>query len=646
MPSFNETLERMKSLYTYGKEMNESKNLKTHTLEHRAVAADGITYGIIRENSKYYIKSAPKGKETIAEAYDYLGGFCNKGNYEYTSYANALKQFELKMASINEAHDQKVNIESLNPFRSHEVLREATDAMRDEIARQRQIMYKAAMLMNEATEIGAARKDDVVKFDGKNPEAETGKKGDEGGKKATAQPEYKGSKTSGVQKKVAPFNQNASASKDQLKEDAGDIGDAPLHSNTENWGTEGIGKGRDPKQVGWEMDGQKTVNEEENDWASKGLPSSPGVGEADTDHNNDPFNKGLNEEDEFDDDAQDVDGGEDMEVSDVEGGDMGDTDFEGAEDADNFGEEGDDMATDTDFDAGVGDEEGADDFSGEDDEFADEPMDGEMGDDMGDEPTDEPMDDEMGGDDDIRAQIEQLQSQLDALRAQLDGGEEPMGDEMGDEPMDGDMGDDLAGEEPDFEGDAENLGDDDDFGTDLSGEGDDEFGADLSGEGAGDFEGDFNDVDDDEFGGEGDFEGEEGDEDTLGDDDDLDECGDGTVGGPMGGNMQQPMMESKKKIMNRIVESVVKKMLNEDELHVFGKHPGYRKKPMELPTTGEDKNQWGEDWNDESVHSEEPFGSKIGNGDPFNNLVNAITKDVMYQLKAGIPIEGENKKKA
>ena len=116
MPSFNETLERMKNLITYGNELNESKNLKTHTLEHRALAADGITYGIIKENSKYYIKSAPKGKETIAEAYDYLGGFCNKANYEYTSYANALKQFELKMASINEAHDQKVNIESLNPF--------------------------------------------------------------------------------------------------------------------------------------------------------------------------------------------------------------------------------------------------------------------------------------------------------------------------------------------------------------------------------------------------------------------------------------------------------------------------------------------------------------------------------------------------
>ena len=45
-------------------------------------------------------------------------------------------------------------------------------------------------------------------------------------------------------------------------------------------------------------------------------------------------------------------------------------------------------------------------------------------------------------------------------------------------------------------------------------------------------------------------------------------------------------------------------ILNKDELPVFGKHPGYQKKAMELPTTGEDKNQWGEGWNDESVYSE------------------------------------------
>ena len=84
--------------------------------------------------------------------------------------------------------------------------------------------------------------------------------------------------------------------------------------------------------------------------------------------------------------------------------------------------------------------------------------------------------------------------------------------------------------------------------------------------------------------------------------------------------------------MNRIVESVVNKMINEDELHVFGKHPGYQKKPMNLPATGEDKNKWGEDWNDESVYDEQPFGTKIGDSAPFNKIVDAITKDVLTQL--------------
>lgn len=589
MPSFEETLARMKGLYTYGKELNESNNLKTHTLEHHAVAADGRTYGIIKENSKYYIKSAPKGKETIAEAYEYLGGFCNKKNYEYSSYANALKQFELKMASINEACDSKVNIESLNPFRSNEVLAEATDAMRDEIARQRQIMYNVSMLMNESTEIGADRKDDVVKYDGKNPEAETGKKGDEGNTATKANPEYAGSKTNGVDKKVTPFDQNATASKDQLKEEAGDIGDAPLHPNTENWGTEGIGKGEEPENVGWDVEGQKKVNEEEEDWASKGLPASAGVGEADTDHNNMPFNKGLNEEEDFGDDTEDAEGDKDF------GGEEfgADDDLGGEEDVD-LG--GDDAADDTDFDAGIEDTDEVP--SGDDEESIDAP--------------------EEGGDEDLRVQIESLQAQLDALRAQLDGDGEGTDDLGADDELGGedDLGVDdeegIAGSEPEFDGEG--------------GESFDKPEDDLGGE---------EDFGEEDFGAEG--------EDNLGDDDDLDECG---MGGDMGGMPQDtPMMESKKAFMNRIVESVVKDILKEDELHVFGKHPGYRKKPMELPTTGEDKNQWGEDWNDESVHSEEPFGSKIGDGTPFNQLVDAITKDVMYQLKAGIPIEGENKKK-
>jgi hypothetical protein len=95
--------------------------------------------------------------------------------------------------------------------------------------------------------------------------------------------------------------------------------------------------------------------------------------------------------------------------------------------------------------------------------------------------------------------------------------------------------------------------------------------------------------------------------------------------------------------MDKIVENVVSKLLKEDELHAFGKHPGYQKKPMELPSTGEDKNQWGEDWNDESVYSEEPFGTKIGDGTPFDEVVNAIHKKVMDKLSESV--NGEKKEK-
>ena len=382
MSSFEETLARMKGLYTYGKELNEGNDVKRYTLEYHAIAADGKSYGIVKECNKYYIKSAPKDKEMVAESYDYIGGFCNKRNYEYTSYANALKNFELKMASINEACDANVSIATLDPFKKEEFLVEGTEKMRNEIARQRQIMYNASMILNEATEISASRKKDgTVMYDGKNPEAETGKKGDEGQTKATAQPDFKGSNTKGVDKKVGPFNTNPSQCKDQLKEgascpkcgknpcecvncneEAGDIGDEPLMPNTENWGTEGIGKGRDPKQIGWEMDGQQRVDEEEDDWASRGLPSSPGIGDANTKKNNDPFNKSINEneytdsEDEeptddgdFDSGLSDEEGGDDFSEDEFTDGEEGDEFSDGEENGDSFDDEFDDEFSDDEF---------------------------------------------------------------------------------------------------------------------------------------------------------------------------------------------------------------------------------------------------------------------------------------------------------
>lgn len=572
MSSFENTLERMKNLYTYGKELNESNKSNAYTLEHSAVAADGKTYGIIRECNKYYIKSALKGKENIAESYEYIGGICNKKNYEYASYNNALKNFELKMASINEACDGNVNISTLDPFKKGEFLVEGTDRMKNEIARQRQIMYNVSMLMNEGTEIGASRKNDVVKFDGKQPEAESGKRGDEGMTKTTAKPEYAGSKTNGVDKKVAPFDENAPKCEDQLKEGC-ECGSESCDCKSD-WASKGIGKGRDPKQVGWDIEGQQTVNEEEEDWASKGLPSTPGVGEADSDHNNMPFNKAVNEEEELD-YEEDVDVVDDPEI------DVEDEDFD--VEGDEFDAEGDEF-----------DVEGNE-FDAEDDEFDAEDFDADIDVDIdGDESSLE--------NDDILSQIEELQAQIDALRAQIDGGED-VDIDAEDAEGDFDSEDDIEMSDDDFDAEGDEA--------DFDAEGDEsDFGEE-------DFEADFNDVEDDEFEGDSDL-----DDDMSMEDDAL--------------------MEAKRNTMNSIVESVVNSILKEDELHAWGKHPGYQKKPMELPSTGEDKNQWGEDWNDESVYSEQPFGTKIGDGTPFEKMVDAVTKDVMNKLSEAV--KGNKKK--
>lgn len=134
-------LDRMKGLMTYG--LQTENKTPYSSVEFSKKGADGTLYGIIREGNKYYIKSCDGGKKgLVKEDYSYIGGFRNRKDYEYSSYANALKQFDLKMASLKEANDpsKKVIIESWNPDKQEMLTVEATEKMRKEIARQRQIM--------------------------------------------------------------------------------------------------------------------------------------------------------------------------------------------------------------------------------------------------------------------------------------------------------------------------------------------------------------------------------------------------------------------------------------------------------------------------------------------------------------------------
>ena len=541
--SFNDQLSRMKALMTYGSVNEDAKHISSYNIEYKAKAADGKYYGIIRENSKYFVKVATPGKEMVAEAYQYIGGIMNKANYEYSSYANALKQFELKLGSINEAYDddRKVNVEALDPYKKEDLVIEGTEKMKNELARQRQIMRNASVIMNEATEIGST----PFKT---QPEAEHDNSGD----------------------KDYPFTKEG-----KPEEDRGAIpfadGKPEQHSTT---------FGPDSKDVeDYDMTDGKDVKV--SDSVASEHPSGGKVARVN----------------------------ESMEEC---GGPMGCA----------LPEEGDDE-----LEAPVDGE----------DVPMDEPVD-----------TDElnPVDPEAGEGEDELGDEEDLEAEED-----LDLGDE---DELGDEE---DLDDD---DEFDFEDDDDlDLGDEEEFGDDEDLDLDDEEGFEDEDE-----LGDEEDLDlDDEEGIEGEegfeeedpeieldenivkhfrklvresinemFGKEEPEEDDEEEDDDDNNCFDQFGRDKNDADFDNSLDEAKAAKMNSIVESVVNDILNEDELHVFGDHPGYRKKPMDLPPTGSDKFQVNRDWNDDSVHSEEPFGKGKGDSTPFDILVNQITDSVMKQI--------------
>ena len=162
----SQTLARMKALMNYN-HVNESKTPYS-SVEYKRLGADGKMYGIIREGAKYYIKSASNKKgEYLKEDFNYIGGFCNRKDNEYDSFANAQKQFDLKMMSIKEAvHNDKLVIESWDLDKKEMVLAEASDKMKQEIMRERQIMNNAKMISEKkgiSTEIEASQKSNMRK---------------------------------------------------------------------------------------------------------------------------------------------------------------------------------------------------------------------------------------------------------------------------------------------------------------------------------------------------------------------------------------------------------------------------------------------------------------------------------------------------
>ena len=83
MANFDKQLSRMEFLMGYRMPVNENKN---SNIEYHTNGADGKVYGIIREGTKFYIKTTTPGNEELFESYDYINGFNDRKATEYKSY--------------------------------------------------------------------------------------------------------------------------------------------------------------------------------------------------------------------------------------------------------------------------------------------------------------------------------------------------------------------------------------------------------------------------------------------------------------------------------------------------------------------------------------------------------------------------------
>jgi hypothetical protein len=103
--------ERLRTLADTNKTiLKESQTRNIGTLIDYKKAADGVTYGIIKENHHYYIKKGGLKQDPNASDFAYIGGLSNITNFQFKTLAEADKQRNMLFHTINESISLKPNI--------------------------------------------------------------------------------------------------------------------------------------------------------------------------------------------------------------------------------------------------------------------------------------------------------------------------------------------------------------------------------------------------------------------------------------------------------------------------------------------------------------------------------------------------------
>ena len=102
--------ERLRNLADVNKtSVKESTNRTLGTLIDYKRAADGVAYGIIKEQHQYYVKKAGTKQDPNVSDFAYIGGLSNITNFQYKSLAEADKQRNMMFHTITEAVALKPN---------------------------------------------------------------------------------------------------------------------------------------------------------------------------------------------------------------------------------------------------------------------------------------------------------------------------------------------------------------------------------------------------------------------------------------------------------------------------------------------------------------------------------------------------------
>ena len=102
--------ERLRQLSEVDKSsVKEIKTRNLGTLIDYKRAADGVAYGIIKEQHHYYVKKGGLKQDPDASDFAYIGGLANITNFQYKSLSEAEKQRNMMLHTINEAYTLKAD---------------------------------------------------------------------------------------------------------------------------------------------------------------------------------------------------------------------------------------------------------------------------------------------------------------------------------------------------------------------------------------------------------------------------------------------------------------------------------------------------------------------------------------------------------